>query len=191
VLTLSLSERDITILVENAANVTAALVGPGQSLETYKTTLDAVYAVNRQKVASALSVETFPGAVVLPSEAPLVGQEVQSNVVQFPTTAPAGNPAPPGVPAPPFQPSGPPAAIPGAANVSTDDEALWRDLFANSGNWEDVRSRKQSENSPDFKHKFQNQSTPAKNGVFFPLSLWISGKNTPAWVHQSFGGGAA
>lgn len=190
---MSLSERDITILVENAANVTGSLLsGTGTvpvDTDVYQATLDAIYEINRAKVAAALSVESFPGAVVLPSEAPLAGQQVQSNVVPFPQTA---QPAQVGAPVSPFppQPTGPPAVIPGAAAPPADDEALWRDLFANPGNWEDVRGKKQSEDSPDFKHKFQNQTKPAKNGRYYPLSLWISGRNTPAWVHQSFGGAA-
>ncbi|KAH7296889.1 hypothetical protein KP509_26G043600 [Ceratopteris richardii] len=51
-------------------------------------------------------------------------------------------------------------------------EALWEDLFENSGEWVDCRKGKLNERSPDFKHVHSNKS------------VWINSKYTPKWVKE-------
>lgn len=118
------------------------------------------------------------GATPVPNRAEVPAQGApaasQSNVVPF---TPPGTPDPAAHPAAAPAPAPAPSPIPGAATMS-DDEALWREYFADPSQWYDNRTSKQNPKQPDFKHKTKKGS----NG--YNLGLWVSGKGTPAWVAQ-------
>lgn len=121
---------------------------------------------------------TQPAAVV---NAPTNVAPIQSAPSYQPQAAPVAAPA-----------VGGPAPVPGVSNAApADAEALWQDLFANppwaspNSPWEDVRSQKRSEKSPDFRHRtmLDPNNPPGKS---YKVSLWVNGKGTPAWVTQAF-----
>ena len=71
----------------------------------------------------------------------------------------------------------------GMPNGASPKEALWRSLAEEPDTWWDNRERKSqpgaNPRSPDFKHKESGEA------------LWIESRDTPTWVLETLGGGAA
>jgi hypothetical protein len=132
--------------------------------------------------------QAFPGAEQVTPQPVTQPSAVVGNVAPI-QSAPSYQPQAAPVAAPAV---GGPAPVPQASNAApADSEALWQDLFANppwagpNSPWEDVRSQKRSEKSPDFRHRTMvDPSSPP--GKAYKVSLWVNGKSTPAWVTQAF-----
>jgi len=129
--------------------------------------VDVVTSTHDADEAESAVVTAFPGTIVQSAVVPFGPADQMPTAPQSPF--PAQAPTPQG-----------PAPIPGG--VSNPVEALWQDLFANPGNWHDNRQGKQNPKAPDFKHKTQKEP-----GGKYSVSLWVSGRDTPAWVKQQLG----
>jgi len=171
--------RDFTVAAINTGTIVSDNVNEVVNHFTALTAslVDVVLGTHSSSVVEQNVQAAFPGTTVQPAVAPFGPAD---QMPQFPVPAPVGqltpNPAP--------VPTGP-APIPGG--VSNPVEADWLDLFNNQGNWYDNRADKASgktkATAPDFKHK--TRKTPDGK---WNVGLYVSNKDTPAWVKQQLGG---
>lgn len=173
--------KNLRLTVGNAVNATATLAQNQEDPVAYfAENLNTVIAAVTEAQAFHLAKADL-GAVQVHDQAPVVAIPTQApNVVQFPTQAPAAQPA--------FVAQQPtPAPIPGATNGADPQvEANWMAFFtawnagqvapsfqgARDGQWFDNRIGK-SPKAPDFKVKGRDQGLPA---------VWLNDKKNPAWV---------
>ncbi len=84
----------------------------------------------------------------------------------------------------PFSSQASPAPIPnqsrgGGGNWKQQKaEEAFRAFVADTTQWEDVRSSKRGPDSPDFRHKWQNDP-PSRDGKVYKTSLWL--RDAPEW----------
>jgi hypothetical protein len=129
----------------------------------------------------------FPGSTV--EQAPAAATPVQAQRYEAATTpasplpmAQVNQSGPPPVKPTPAYGGGPPKV----ANQSTGGdwkaqkaEEAFRLFMSDTTAWDDVRDKKTSDNSPDYRHKFA-KDPPNKDGKEYKKSLWL--KDAPEWA---------
>jgi len=163
----SLDPDNVNAVVNHFTSLTAPLV-------------DVVVGTHASTVVEQNVQAAFPGTTVQHAVAPFGPADQMPTAPQ--PVGPVAQPFP--VAASPYPQAGP-APIPGG--VTNPVEADWTELFQNPGNWYDNRADKASgktkATAPDFKHK--TRKTPDGK---WNVGLYVSNKDTPAWVKQQLGG---
>ncbi len=194
----------------DAAEITKAFVQAGHitdiqtAMQHFDFAHSAVLESNIIKIGENKVTEAFPGSQPQPAPGPgpaaVTGPQAAPGVQPLqafpqatpaqPQALPAGEepfpaaqgPAPVPVPASSLvHQGGPPPATPAPAAAPGSDDALWRDLFENFGEWYDNRLDKKSANGPDFKSK---KIVDPKNPKY-KAGLWL--KDAPDWAKPNLG----
>lgn len=170
---MSLDNRDQSIVTQVSAKIAADLAIAAKDVKIEDLLSDFAVAFPQIREGIIDAVNAAIAENVLPGSTEVAPAAVPPPAALSPGPAPAG-------PAPSAGPAPGPAAIPGATGGG--NEADWRDLFDNPGNWYDNRASKQNDRAPDFRHKTKMDAAGK-----YKLGLYVTGKTNPDWVRQHFG----
>ena len=122
-------------------------------VETFESIVDRVIEIVAEAQAKYAIQQAFPGTTVVPPN--------QTTGIPVADTAPAAGPAP----------------VPGASSGKQDDEAVWREYFANPGAfYTNLGEPGYTNNKPAVKRKSDKKA------------LWLISQygNAPEWVFNQF-----
>ncbi|CAG9460666.1 unnamed protein product [Pedinophyceae sp. YPF-701] len=158
----------------------------GYNRKTYRIVVDAISFVESAGEMGAANGEAYDAAPAGAGATTSYGDGWQGSGGAArqadPSPPPAGAPAADPGPPPPPRAGGWQGGAGGAAAAGGGADRLWAEYFENPAAWWDNRNDKQGNpKRPDFKHKDDRSK-----------ALWLSSRDTPAWVHERLGqaGGA-
>lgn len=172
----TLTEKDRSIVTQVAAKIASDLVIAATKSDDidldkmvglFVSTTDMVNQAIQTAIGTIEVQAGFPGSTVGPDVYPPTTYAATST----PITASSGAPVPDDIP---------------GAEPGSETEQLWREYFANPGNFYDNRNNKRSAGSPDFAHKTKKNAKGYAAGLYLPENDKY--KKNPTWVASALRG---